>query len=200
MKTVIIVGIPGVGKSTIAEKIIIMLRKNGIKAKLFDVGNTLFKIAREEFSISEKSEARKSLPINKHKYLQLKLIKSINELKRTNTDIVILDTHIFIKKGINIYLPGWTLYMLRNLNLDGMIVVKAPITDIIHRRKKGEKVRDEDSEKILKTHQNLTMIGAVTVSILTGSPIILVDNLDGNVENVIKRIVETIKKTILIDG
>jgi len=196
MKIILIAGIPGVGKSTIVEKVIELLEKDEIKVKLINVGDILFEIAKKEFSISQKSEIRKCLSINKHHYLQQKLIKTINRLKRIGIDVVILDTHIFIKKENDVYLPGWPLSILRDLNIDGVIIIKAPITDIIQRRKKGEKIRDVESESLLKIHQNLTIMGAIAVSILTGSPIALVDNPEGNVEEVVKRIVKAIKKYI----
>ena len=91
-KRVVIVGIPGVGKTTVVTEVFNQLQQKNIKLENLTFGTIMFEEA-QKLGISNRDEMRK-LSVDKQKNFQIKAAQTIAKI---NADVVLIDTHLFIK-------------------------------------------------------------------------------------------------------
>ena len=99
-KKVVIVGIPGVGKTSLVTTIVAKLNERSIAASIHSYGTLMFEKAKN-FGVKDRDELRR-LPVEKQKELQKNTAKKISGL---TDDIVFIDTHAFISTTEGFY-PG----------------------------------------------------------------------------------------------
>ena len=98
-KRAIIVGIPGVGKTTVIARAAEMLSQKH-KTTLVTYGTLMFEEA-QKMGVKSRDEMRK-LPVGEQRKLQETAARRIADMK---DDVVIVDTHLFISTGEGYY-PG----------------------------------------------------------------------------------------------
>jgi adenylate kinase len=91
-KKVVIVGIPGVGKTTIVDKVTKILHKKGVGTKYIVFGSVMMKEA-EKIGVKDRDDMRK-LPVTQQRKLQVDASIKISKMK---TEVLLVDTHLFIK-------------------------------------------------------------------------------------------------------
>ena len=94
-KRVVIVGIPGVGKTTVVTEVFNQLQQKNIKLENLTFGTIMFEEA-QKLGISNRDEMRK-LSVDEQKNLQIKAAQTIAQI---NTVVVLIDTHLFIKTNL----------------------------------------------------------------------------------------------------
>ena len=99
-KKIIMVGIPGVGKSTLVAKIVEILKSRQKSVSVNSFGTLMFEEA-QKIGIKDRDELRK-LSMDEQKNLQKKAAEKIAKLE---DDLVIIDTHAFIITNAGFY-PG----------------------------------------------------------------------------------------------
>ena len=111
-KVVVIVGVPGVGSTTVTTKAVEELKKEGVEYKIVNFGTVTFEIAKEEGLVEHRDQLRK-LPPETQKKIQKLAGKRIAEMAKESN--IVVDTHSTIKtpKG---YLPGLPAWVLEELN------------------------------------------------------------------------------------
>ena len=129
-KTVIIVGVPGVGKSTIVTNATETLRNKGTSVKTVVFGSIMFEEAKK-LGINDRDELRK-LTIDVQEKLQNRAAEHISSL---NDSIVFVDTHLFIKTQSGYY-PGLPMNLILKMNPQKLILITANPDEILNRRKK----------------------------------------------------------------
>jgi adenylate kinase len=186
-KKIIIVGIPGVGKTTIVSKIVEMLKAKKIGVSVSIFGSVMFDEAQKN-GIKSRDELRK-LSVPEQKKLQSMAAKRIASL---NDDIIIVDTHAFISTKEGFY-PGLPQNVLEVLMPDIFIMITARPEEIYNRRMK-DTTRDRDIVSIdtIKKELDVTSAMLSTCSILCGSPIKIVLNSEGKVDEAARAIVNGI--------
>src|SRR5690349_14639765 len=127
-KRVIIVGIPGVGKSTVITKVFEILSQQGVDTRIAEFGKIMFEQAKQ-LEINNRDQLRK-LPIDEQRTLQELTAKFINSL---GNDIVIIDTHLLISTEHGFY-PGLPMKLLNILNPTHIVLVIASSEEIFNRR------------------------------------------------------------------
>ncbi len=186
-KKIIIVGIPGVGKTTLVTKIVEILTSNHKTVKVVSFGSVMLDEATKR-GLKDRDELRK-LPMNEQQNLQKTAAESIAKLSE---DYVIVDTHAFISTPAGYY-PGLPAHVLTAINPSNFISVYAKPEDIYNRRLKDE-TRNRDNisidgiKKELLFHQS--MISAC--SVLSGSPVKAVQNAEGKVDEAAKKVIDAI--------
>jgi len=186
-KRVIIVGIPGVGKTTLVSKVVELLRSKKISVNVSIFGTVMFEEAKKN-GIKDRDDLRK-LSVPEQKKLQSMAAKKIASM---TDDIVIVDTHAFIatKEG---YYPGLPHNVLEILMPDSFIMISARPEEIYNRRMKDTtRNRDIVSIEAIKKELDVTSAMLSTCSILCGSPIKMILNSEGKIDEVAKGIVSAI--------
>ena len=183
-KRVIIVGIPGVGKTSLVSKVVELLRLKKVSVNVSIFGTVMFEEAKKN-GIKDRDDLRK-LSVPEQKKLQSMAAKKIASM---TDDIVIVDTHAFIatKEG---YYPGLPHNVLEILMPDSFIMISARPEEIYNRRMKDTtRNRDIVSIEAIKKELDVTSAMLSTCSILCGSPIKMILNAEGKIDEVAKGIV-----------
>ena len=186
-KKVIIVGISGVGKTSIVSKVLEILKAKKMSASVSIFGTVMFEEAKKK-GIKNRDELRK-LSVLEQKELQSTAAKKIASI---TDDVVIVDTHAFISTKEGFY-PGLPHNVLEILMPDIFIMITARPEEIYNRRMK-DTTRDRDIVSIDAIKKELDVTSAIlaTCSILCGSPIKMVLNSEGKVDEAAKTIVNGI--------
>ena len=183
-KRVIIVGIPGVGKTTLVSKVVELLRSKKISVNVSIFGTVMFEEAKKN-GIKDRDDLRK-LSVPEQKKLQTMAATKIASM---TDDIVIVDTHAFIATKEGFY-PGLPHNVLEILMPDSFIMISARPEEIYNRRMKDTtRNRDIVSIEAIKKELDVTSAMLSTCSILCGSPIKMILNSEGKIDEVAKGIV-----------
>ena len=183
-KKVIIVGIPGVGKTTVVSKVVEILKTKKISVSVSIFGSVMFEEAKKK-GIDSRDELRK-LSVQEQKELQSMAAKKIASI---SDNIVIVDTHAFIATKEGFY-PGLPHNVLEILMPDSFIMISARPEEIYNRRMEDTaRNRDIVSIDAIKKELDVTSAMLSTCSILCGSPIKMVLNSEGKVDEAARGIV-----------
>jgi len=174
---VIIVGIPGVGKTTVVSRVVELLKKKNVRVSVSIFGTVMFNEAKKK-GVKNRDDLRK-LSVKEQKELQSMAARTIASIK---DDVVIVDTHAFISTQEGFY-PGLPHNVLEILNPDSFIMISARPEEIYNRRMTDEtRTRDIVSIDTIKKELDVTSAMLSTCSILCGSPIKMVLNTEGKVD------------------
>ena len=186
-KKVIVVGIPGVGKTTVVSKVVEKLNALNKSVSVHSFGTVMFEEAKEN-GLKDRDDLRK-LTVEEQKNLQKKAAEKIAEHQE---NIVIIDTHAFIstKEG---YYPGLPHYVIQILKPTHFIAVSAK-PDEIYNRRTNDDTRDRDIISIGSIKEELDVQDAMlsSCSVLSGSPMKVVLNTEGKVEEAADSIINAI--------
>lgn len=189
-KTVIIVGVPGVGKSTIITNATETLRNKGTSVKTVVFGSIMFEEAMK-LGISDRDELRK-LKIDVQEKLQNRAAEHISSLKDS---IVFVDTHLFIKTQSGYY-PGLPMNLILKMNPQKLILITANPDEILNRRKKDTtRTRDLISDDEINRDIQVSLSMISSLSILTGAPFEIIYNHDGMIDSATSQLVELLVKS-----
>jgi adenylate kinase len=186
-KRVIIVGIPGVGKSSVISLAIEQLKQKGKNATIAVFGTVMLEEA-HKMGVKNRDELRK-MSLGKQRDLQEKAAKRISEIEDS---IVIIDTHLFIKT-IEGYYPGLPMYLLDIIKPTHFFMVIAEAGEIVNRRN-SDKSRDRDIVAVEDIQDELDILRVMIASssILTGSPFIVIVNNDNEIEQAVSSMVKVL--------
>ena len=186
-KRIVIVGIPGVGKTTLVNKVVDKLNANEKHSSVYSYGTVMFEQA-EKINVSDRDELRK-LSVETQKKLQKMAAEEIAKIK---DDVVFIDTHAFISSKSGFY-PGLPNHVLQILQPTHFIIITAHPAEILHRRMKDEtRNRDKISIGGIKNELAIQESMLSSCSVLTGSPIKVILNNEGKVEEAADKVIKTI--------
>ncbi len=176
-KRVIIVGIPGVGKTTVVSRVVELLKEKSIRVSVSIFGTVMFDEAKKK-GVQNRDDLRK-LSVKEQKELQSMAARTISSI---DDDVIIVDTHAFISTKEGFY-PGLPHNVLEILNPDSFIMITARPEEIYNRRMTDTtRTRDIVSIDEIKKELDVTSAMLSTCSILCGSPIKMVLNTEGKVD------------------
>ena len=189
-KKVIIVGIPGVGKSTIISNATTELQNIGTSVTTVVFGSVMFEEAKK-LGITHRDQMRK-LSIDVQQKLQNMAADLISGRRES---IVVVDTHLFIKTSSGYY-PGLPLNLILKLNPDRLILVSANSEEILRRRKDDNtRTRDMISDDEIKRDIEVSLSMISSLSILTGAPFEIIHNNDNMIDSATAQMIELLKST-----
>jgi adenylate kinase len=189
-KTVIIVGVPGVGKSTIISNATSTLRKKGTRLSTVVFGSVMFEEAKK-LGINDRDQIRK-LTVDVQQRLQNMTADHITSL---NDLLVIVDTHLFIKTQSGYY-PGLPMNLILKLNPERLILITANPEEILNRRKNDStRTRDLISDDEIKRDIEVSLSMISSLSILTGAPFEIIHNHDNMIDSATSLLVELLEKS-----
>ncbi len=187
-KKVIIVGIPGVGKTTLVSTIVEILRTKQKSISVHSFGTVMLEEAKKN-GIKDRDELRK-LSMEKQTNLQKMAAQKIALLQ---DELVIIDTHAFISTNAGFY-PGLPNHVLQIIKPSNFISVSARPEDIYNRRMK-DSTRNRDLVSIESIKKELSVQDAMlsSCSVLSGSPMKTVLNSQGKVDEAAQSVIDAIE-------
>ena len=174
----IVVGIPGVGKTTVITKTKEILLQSGYNTTVVVFGSVMLSEAKKT-GIVDRDQIRK-LSLAGQQNLQNLAADYICSVKE---DLVIVDTHLFIRTSSGFF-PGIPQNVVQKLKPRNLILITATPEEILARRAKDEsRNRDMVSIEEIKKELGLAISMISTISILSGSAFEIVDNHQGSSED-----------------
>ena len=186
-KKVVIVGIPGVGKTSLVTRIVELLNGDKQRASVHSYGSVMMDEA-EQNQLSDRDNLR-HLPVSQQKDLQKQAAKKISEL---TDDVVFIDTHAFISTKEGFY-PGLPNHVIQVLEPTHLIAISARPEEIYNRRMKDD-TRNRDKISIEAIKKELAVQDAMlsSCSVLSGSPMKVILNHEGKIDEAAKNVIEAI--------
>lgn len=186
-KKIVIVGIPGVGKTTLVSKVVEILNKKNKSVSVVSFGTVMFEESKKN-GVKDRDELRK-LSVEQQQNLQKMAAETI---AKKSDNVVIIDTHAFISTPAGFY-PGLPYYVLKIINPANFISVSARPEEIYNRRMKDEtRNRDIVSIDVIKKELSVQEAMLSTCSVLSGSPMIPILNREGNIEEAANLVIKAI--------
>jgi adenylate kinase len=175
-KRAVIVGIPGVGKTTVITRAAELLNEKR-KTTVVVFGTVMFEEAKK-MGLKSRDEMRR-MPVEDQRRLQEMAAQRIAEMR---DDIVLVDTHLFINT-IEGYYPGLPMRLLNIMKPTNMVMVGADAKEIAERRKTDQtRQRDIISAENIQKELDISRVMVASCSILTGAPFAIIMNSDGQVD------------------
>ncbi|HVP24044.1 MAG TPA: adenylate kinase [Conexivisphaerales archaeon] len=174
-------GLPGVGKTTVITLAAEQLKQEGYDAVVVTLGSFMFEEAKK-MGVPDRDQMRK-LPVSQQRELQLKAARKISELE---DDLVFVDTHFFIRT-LEGYFPGLPLDVLQLLRPTQVVLVQAPVKEIIGRRRKDDtRSRDSQLEAEVEEELELSRQFLVVAAAATGATMTIVNNRENRSDEAVK--------------
>jgi len=186
-KRAIVVGISGVGKTTVITKAAEALNKNGVSAKVVVFGTLMFEEAVKN-GLKHRDELRK-MPVEEQRKLQDQTAQRIANMK---DQVIMIDTHLFISTREGYY-PGLPIHLLNIMKPTNFIMIGAAPKEILKRRLE-DKTRERDiiNEDDIQHELEIAQVMVASCSILTGAPFTIVMNSDGKLDEATAQIVNVL--------
>ena len=186
-KKIILVGIPGVGKTTLLTTMVEILKDHKKNVVVINYGSLMFDVAKEN-GLTDRDQLRK-LSVSEQQRLQ-KI--AAEKIAGHEEEVVIIDTHAFISSPEGYY-PGLPEHVLKIIKPDNFVSVSAKPEEIYNRRMKDD-TRSRDNITLANIKKELDvqsgMISACAV--ITGSPVRLVLNGEGKIDETADKIIRAI--------
>jgi len=186
-KKIVIVGIPGVGKTTVVTKVFEILNSKNKSVSVVSFGNFMFEEALH-YGIKDRDDLRK-LSISQQQDLQKKAAERIAKL---NDNVTIIDTHAFITTPAGFY-PGLPDYVIKIIKPSNFISISAR-PEVIFNRRKQDETRQRELVSIDLIKKELAVQDAMlsSCSVLSGSPLKTILNDEGKVEEAAMNVIKAI--------
>ncbi len=183
---VVVVGIPGVGKTTVVEKL--CSRLHG--AKLVTFGTVMFEEASNRKWVKGRDDMRK-LPVEKQRTLQSAAATKISKMA---SQIVIVDTHLFIRTKEGFW-PGLPFGVVRELKPTHLVLVEASPDEVAARRAAdAARSRDTVSREQLEIETQLGRSFLSASSTISGAPMLIVRNAQGKADETAETLAAVIRE------
>lgn len=188
-RILIVVGVPGVGKTTVIKKVEALLNKSGDKNSVVVFGTIMLSEAKK-MGISDRDDIRK-LNVDEQKELQNKASDYIRTIK---DEIIIVDTHLFIRTPSG-FLPGIPENVIKKLKPTNLVLITASPEEIMERRA-TDNSRERDLISIEDINRELDLARSMisTISVLSSAPFEIVNNRSNMLESASNRILEILTR------
>jgi adenylate kinase len=182
---VVVVGVPGVGKTTVITQAAERLNQLGSKTQVLVFGSLMLEEAKK-MSIGDRDEMRK-LSVTAQRQLQEMAAKRISTVQGVN---LIIDTHLFINTKEGRY-PGMPQNLLDILSPTHLVMISADPEEIFARRMQ-DNTRNRDLISIdgIENDLEIAVSMIATSSVLTGSPFRIIFNRRDKLQDAVSEVVE----------
>jgi len=186
-KKIVLVGIPGVGKTTLLSKMVEIIKSHDKSVSVMSFGTLMFEVAKKN-GLKDRDELRK-LPVTEQQTLQ----KIAAEKIAVQTEqIVIIDTHAFINSSEGYY-PGLPENVLKIIKPTNFVSISAKPEEIYNRRMKDDtRNRDKITLTIIKKELEIQSGMISACAVITGSPVKHILNREGKIDEATDKIIKAI--------
>ncbi|WP_420710215.1 adenylate kinase [Nitrosopumilus sp.] len=184
-KIIVMVGIPGVGKTTLLSKLVEIIKNHDKSVRVTSFGTLMFEVAKEN-GLKDRDELRK-LPVSKQQNLQK---TAAEKIATQNEQIIIVDTHAFITSPEGYY-PGLPEHVLKIIRPTNFVSVSAKPEEIYNRRMKDDtRNRDKITLENIKKELDVQSGMISACAVITGSPVKHVLNGEGKIDEAVEKIIK----------
>ncbi len=184
---VVVVGVPGVGKTTVITKAVELLNQSGLNIQVIVFGSLMLEEAKK-LGVKNRDEMRK-LSVRTQRLLQEMTAKDISGERSAK---IVIDTHLFINTSEGRY-PGMPQNLLDILSPTQLILISADPEEIFARRTQDDtRNRDLISIDGIKNDLEVATIMIATSSVLTGAPFKIIFNHRDKLDDAVSELVEVI--------
>ncbi len=177
-RVVLLLGIPGVGKTTLLQEAYNIARKSGAAITRVTYSDVMLRRAKNQGLVSHRDEMR-GLPA----HVQLRLQKeAAEEIASIGEDkVVMVDTHALIRLGQGAFLPGVPSWVGETLRPTQIVHIEASSQEIKSRRSrdKSDRRRDLEATEEISLDLNLSRIASLIVAVQTGALLRIINNREG---------------------
>ena len=186
-KKIILVGIPGVGKTTLLTTMVEILKDHKKNVVVINYGSLMFDVAKEN-GLTDRDQLRK-LSVSEQQRLQ-KL--AAEQISHHEEEVVIIDTHAFINSPEGYY-PGLPEHVLKIIKPTNFVSVSAKPEEIYNRRMKDD-TRNRDKITLANIKKELDVQSGMmsACAVITGSPVRLVLNGEGKIDEAADKIIKAL--------
>jgi adenylate kinase len=182
MGTIIVTGVPGVGKTTVVER-----AADELGLDIVVYGTEMLEVAKKRGLVDHRDEMR-TLDAETQREIQEAAAESIAAKGR-----VIVDTLGFIQTPSG-YLPGIPEWVAEGIEPETVFLIEADPEAIADRRAEDEtRDRDEEDADEIREHQRMNRQAASVVATLTGATVAIVENADGAVDQAVQDFVDVVE-------
>ncbi len=193
----IVVGVPGVGKTTVISKAVEKLIEKGYNAEIINYGDVMLERALELGLVENRDEMRK-LPVTKQLYLQKVAAEWISK-RSEEIDLLLLDTHLFIRTPRGRW-PGISENNIPYLRgVVQLILIEADPKDISRRRMKDTtRIRSDygSVEEEIMQDQMYNRYMSSAISVKYGCPVYILRNEENMVDEAVNELVNVLENVI----
>ncbi len=175
---IILMGLPGAGKSTV-------LKSLKTDYQILNWGDLMFEIEKKEFGIQNRDEMRK-IPIEKQKWVQEMVAKSLSKMSGK----ILLDTHCSVSTP-NGFFPGLPYNLLKELNVDALVLLTANPSEIAKRRANDPSRKRDSDDVALHDQMNRSFLAAY--SAFSGAPAVVIENNEGKLSDAVAKLQSLLK-------
>ena len=198
VKLAVIVGLPGVGKSTVLNLTRGILTGKGYHIEIVNFGDYMLSYVASQGLAKNRDEIRR-LPLRVQRRAQEEAAKNIRrdlEAKASSEGKVVgfVDTHAVIKTMTG-YWPGLPLHVIKNLMPNTIVVVEAEPEEIVARqlRDKTRYRSDYADVKLVKELLSMNRMYAIASAVLVGASVNFIMNREGKADEAARRLAEVIE-------
>jgi adenylate kinase len=189
--TIIVAGIPGVGKTTVLQELEKVAQEKKVSLKIINFGNVMNELFKKSGKSIHRDHMRKE-DISLQSKIQQQAARIIS--KTMGSSALVVDTHMFVKTADGIW-PGTPRKVLEALDPNMIILIEADAEEIAQRRSTdATRYRDggniEDARSDLQWSRYMASANAVWA----GVPIQIVHNRDGQQRQTAIDLLEIIQK------
>ena len=186
-KKIILVGIPGVGKTTLLTTMVEILKDNKKNVVVINYGSLMFDVAKEN-GLTDRDQLRKLSVFEQQRLQKL----AAEQISNHEEEVVIIDTHAFVNSPEGYY-PGLPEHVLKIIKPTNFVSVSAKPEEIYKRRMKDD-TRNRDKITLANIKKELDVQSGMmsACAVITGSPVRLVLNGEGKIDETADKIIKAI--------
>jgi adenylate kinase len=182
----IVVGLSGVGKSTVIEK---ALESSESAYQLINYGDRMLELATDRDLVEDRDEM-KNIERSIYKEIQIDAAELIAD--ESNSGDVIVDTHAAIKSPFG-YVPGLPKWTLETLEPETITMIDIDSEEIVERRAEDtERDREDDSVEAIEEYRGVVREMAASGAMLTGAYFEIIRNEEGKADEAADQLAETL--------
>ncbi|MCS7098919.1 MAG: adenylate kinase [Sulfolobales archaeon] len=197
LKTVVVVGIPGVGKSTVLSIAVKILVEKGYTVKLVNFGDYMLSYLKKLGETDARDQIRR-LRLATQLVAQEAAAKAIRrDLEALSGDrsVGIVDTHAVIRTSLG-YWPGLPLAVLGELRPSVIVVIEASPEEVLERQRRDVSRYRKDlmSIEFVEELLQINRYYAIASSVISGAALRFIRNSEGLAERAAEELVKVVEE------
>ncbi len=186
---IILAGVPGAGKTSVAELALEQMGDAGKEYKIVNYGDVLFELLKKDNIVKHKDEIRAKVDQATYIKYQKLAAEKIAEMEGK----IIVTTHMSLMTPSGFF-PGLPTRVLERLKPSRIIIVEAPAEHIRKRQEEDtSRIRGYDFERDIKTYHEFTRMYGVAYSAMSGARLKIIQNLQGKLLEAAKEFIRALE-------